>query len=84
MMSFQSFQLNIKCNNVFPSSVMAAATMFTGIESAYLARITMIGNLILKIFVSLQNTLKKNGYEIYSIDNSRTGREVTRPNSTFI
>ena len=61
-----------------PSSVMAAATMFTGIESAYLARNYNDWEFDTENFVSLQNTLKKNGYEIYSIDNSRTGREVTK------
>ena len=46
------------------SSVMAAATMFTGIESAYLARNYNDWEFDTDNFVSLQNTLK-NGYEIY-------------------
>lgn len=61
-----------------PSSVMAAATMFTGIESAYLARNYNDWEFDTKNFISLQNTLKDNGYKIFSIDNSRTGREVTK------
>lgn len=61
-----------------PSSVMAAASMFTGLESAYLARNYNDWEFDLNNFDSLQNILKRNGYQIFSIDNSRTGREVTK------
>ena len=61
-----------------PSSVMAAASMFTGIESAYLARNFNDWEFDNSSFDSIQNILQKEGYDIYSIDNSRSGREVTK------
>ena len=61
-----------------PSSVMAAASMFTGMESAYLARNYNDWEFDTSNIISLQNTLEDNGYEIYSIDNSKEGREVTK------
>ena len=73
-------QESIEFTNAFtsaPSSVMSAAAMFTGLHSAFVSVITMTGSLILSI-KSFQNTLKENGFNIYSIDNSKVGREVKR------
>ncbi len=79
MDSFASYSLDYQ-NAIAsaPSSVMSAATMFTGIESSYLARNYNDWEFDKSNFDSLQNILKNNGYSIFSIDNSRTGREVTK------
>ena len=61
-----------------PSSVMAAASMFTGMESAYLARNYNDWEFDTSNIISLQNTLEDNGYEIFSIDNS-TSASVNPP-----
>ena len=79
MDSFASYSLEYQ-NAIAsaPSSVMSAATMFTGIESSYLAKNYNDWEFDKSNFDSLQNILINNGYSIFSIDNSRTGREVTK------
>lgn len=62
-----------------PSSVMSASSMFTGIPSVFIARNYNDwqfneGSSI----VSLQSILIKQGYEIYSIDNSKESREMNQ------
>ena len=62
-----------------PSSIMSASSMFTGIPSVFIARNYNDwqfneGSAI----VSLQSILIKQGYEIYSIDNSKESREMNQ------
>jgi len=66
------------CYTSAPSSVMSAAAMYTGMDSCFLARNYNDWEFDNKAVVSLQQVLKEAGYEIYSIDNSRVGREVKR------
>jgi len=61
-----------------PSSVMSAAAMFTGLHSAFVSRNYNDWEFDSSSITSLQSILKKNGYEIFSIDNSKVGREVKR------
>ena len=73
---------SIEFKNAFcsaPSSIMSAASMFTGIPAAYIARNYndwefKEGSSI----ISLQSILKKNGYKIFSIDNSKESREMNQ------
>lgn len=61
-----------------PSSVMSAAAMFTGMDSCFLARNYNDWEFDNRNVVSLQQVLEKHDYEIYTIDNSRVGREIKR------
>jgi arylsulfatase A-like enzyme len=61
-----------------PSSVMSAAAMFTGLHSAFVSRNYNDWEFDSSSITSLQSILKKNGYEIFSVDNSKVGREVKR------
>ena len=73
---------SIEFQNAFcsaPSSIMSAASMFTGIPSAFIARNYNDwqfneGSSI----ISLQSILTKQGYKIYSIDNSKESREMNQ------
>ena len=73
---------SIEFQNAFcsaPSSIMSAASMFTGIPSAFIARNYNDwqfneGSSI----ISLQSILTKEGYKIYSIDNSKESREMNQ------
>ena len=59
-----------------PSSIMSASSMFTGISSAYIARNYHDWKFEEGTIVSLQSILKKRGYKIFSIDNSKESREM--------
>lgn len=61
-----------------PSSVMSAAAMFTGLHSAFVSRNYNDWEFDSSTITSLQSILKQNGYQIFSIDNSKVGREVKR------
>lgn len=61
-----------------PSSVMSAAAMFTGLHSAFVSRNYNDWEFDSSSIKSLQLTLKEQGFDIYSIDNSKVGREVKR------
>lgn len=61
-----------------PSSVMSAAAMFTGLHSAFVSRNYNDWEFDSSTITSLQSILQKNGYQIFSIDNSKVGREVKR------
>lgn len=83
---------SIEFTNAFtsaPSSVMSAAAMFTGLHSAFVSRNYNDWEFDTSSIRSIQNTLKENGFNIFSIDNSKVGREVKRdlilplPNSWF-
>ncbi len=73
---------SIEFKNAFcsaPSSIMSASSMFTGIPSAYIARNYndwqfKEGSSI----ISLQSILLKEGYKIFSIDNSKESREMNQ------
>ncbi len=73
---------SIEFKNAFcsaPSSIMSASSMFTGIPSAYIARNYndwqfKEGSSI----ISLQSILIKEGYKIFSIDNSKESREMNQ------
>ena len=73
---------SIEFQNAFcsaPSSIMSAASMFTGIPSAFIARNYNDwqfneGSSI----ISLQSILTQQGYKIYSIDNSKESREMNQ------
>ena len=72
---------SVEFTNAFtsaPSSVMSAATMFTGLHSAFVSRNYNDWEFDSTSIKSLQLTLKEKGFDIYSIDNSKVGREVKR------
>ncbi len=74
-------QESVEFTNAFtsaPSSVMSAAAMFTGLHSAFVSRNYNDWEFDSSSIKSLQLTLKENGFDIYSIDNSKVGREVKR------
>lgn len=67
----------IEFTNAFcsaPSSIMSASSMFTGLTSAYVSR--NYQDWQFTSIISLQSILKKRGYQIYSIDNSKESREM--------
>ena len=73
---------SIEFNNAFcsaPSSIMSAASMFTGVTSAYVARNYNDWQFNEESsIISLQSILQKRGYEIFSIDNSKESREMNQ------
>ena len=58
---------------------MSAASMFTGVTSAYVARNYNDWQFNEESsIISLQSILQKRGYEIFSIDNSKESREMNQ------
>ena len=54
-----------------PSSILSAASMFTGLPSVFISRHFNDWSFNKKYINSIVNTLKESGYSIYSILNSR-------------
>ena len=61
-----------------PSSILSAASMFTGLPSVFISRHFNDWSFNKKYINSIVNTLKESGYSIYSILNSKEERRVQK------